>query len=96
MTAPVSIEFFTTLGCNRCAAAKTTLLDLISELGQENFFYREVDIVEEVDHAVELGVLSSSSIAINGELIFAAMPSISKLRTALETSMLARKLVKNE
>ena len=96
MTALVSIEILYNARMQSLAAAKRTLLDLISELGQENSFYREVDIVEEVDHAVELGVLSSSSIAINGELIFAAMPSVSKLRTALETSISARKLVKNE
>lgn len=60
---PASVEFFTSSGCKRCAAAKRTLLDLIDELGRQNFTYREVDIVEEVDYAVNLGVLGTSSIA---------------------------------
>lgn len=65
-------------------------------MGSENFCYREVDIVENVDHAVELGVLNSSSIAIDGELIFTAMPSSSKLQRALQKSIAARNVNKNE
>ncbi len=80
---PVSIEFFTAKGCKRCAAARSTVLDLIDELGTQNFTYREVDIVDEVDYAVELGVMGSSSIAIDGKLVFPSMPSRSKLRKTL-------------
>lgn len=85
----IKIEFFTSAGCKRCAKSKLLLAELINELDQKRFHYREVDLVDEVDYAVDLGVVNTSAIAIDGELVFAAMPSIRKLRKTLE-SRLAR------
>ena len=79
----IRIEFFTSAGCKRCAKSKLLLAELISDLGKKQIQYREVDLVSEVDYAVDLGVVNTSAIAIDGELIFAAMPSIRKLRKTL-------------
>lgn len=37
-----------------------------------------------MDYAVDLGVMVSPSIAIDGELVFASLPSAGKLRAELE------------
>ena len=49
--------------------------------------WREVNILDELDHAVELGVMSTPSIAIDGELVFSSLPSAKKLRTELESRL---------
>ncbi|HEN47038.1 MAG TPA: thioredoxin family protein [Mizugakiibacter sp.] len=41
-------------------------------------------MLDELDYAVELGVLSTPAIAIDGELVFSGLPSVRKLRAALE------------
>tara|TARA_R110002167_G_scaffold207882_4_gene411951 strand:+ start:1849 stop:2028 length:180 start_codon:yes stop_codon:yes gene_type:complete len=45
--------------------------------------YREIDVLEQLDYAVSLGVLSTPSIAINGELVFSSMPSLKRFEEEL-------------
>ena len=52
--------------------------------------WRKVNVLEELDYAVELGVLSLPAIAINGELVFTSHPSARKLRDALNVRMKAQ------
>ena len=77
----INVDIFSSPGCGKCGHAKEVLRDLVKELGEENL--RNVNILEEIDYAVELGVLSTPSIAINGELIFKSLPSSSRLRETL-------------
>lgn len=79
----LKIEVFSSPGCGKCAHAKDVLRKLADELGGESINWREVNILEELDHAVSLGVLSTPSIAINDELVFSSLPSVKKLRTEL-------------
>ena len=79
----IHIELFTSAHCNRCDKAKAQLQNLIYELGCDRFAYRVVDIVGELDYVVELGVLNTTAITIEGELVFSSMPSKKKLRDAL-------------
>lgn len=80
----ISIEVFSSPGCSKCSHAKEVLRKLADELGSDKIQWREVNILNEIDHAVELGVMSTPSIAINGELVFASLPSAKKLRAELE------------
>lgn len=80
----LKIEVFSSPGCSKCGHAKQVLQDLASELGDDKIQWREVNILDEMDHAVELGVLSTPSIAINNELVFTSLPSAKKLRAELE------------
>lgn len=57
---------------------------MVVELGEDAIQWREVNILDELDHAVELGVMMTPSIAINNELVFTSLPSANKLRTELE------------
>ena len=59
------------------------VLAVTDEIGQDKVSWREVNILEEMDYAVELGVMSTPAIAINGELTFVTLPAASKLRIEL-------------
>jgi len=56
-------------------------------LGAEKIEWREINVLDSIDYAVELGVLSTPSIAINGELIFAHLPSSKKLHQELMSQL---------
>ena len=45
--------------------------------------WRDVDILEELDYAVELGILRPPAMAIDGVLVFPALPDAERLRQAL-------------
>ena len=45
--------------------------------------WRELDIVKSLDYAVELGVLKPPALAIDGELVFSALPTPAALAAAL-------------
>lgn len=84
---PIRVEVFAAPGCRNCGKAKDILKKLAAELGGERIQLREVNVVEEIDYAVKLGVLSTPAIAIDGELVFASLPSEQKLRRALEEKL---------
>lgn len=79
----VRVEVFSSPGCGKCAQAKAVLKVVAEELGEDKVTWRDVNILEEMDYAVELGVKSSPAIAIDGKLEFSSLPSVEKLRTEL-------------
>lgn len=87
----MNIEIFSSPGCGKCGHAKDVLVDLAKEIAANQITWREVNILEEIDYAVELGVMTTPSIAIDGELIFAGLPSVKKLRIELEQRLAAYK-----
>lgn len=78
----MKVELFYSPGCSECAAAQARLRATAEETVRD-IDWREVSAVEELDHAVELGVLTLPSIVIDGELVFTSMPSLQQLRAAL-------------
>jgi len=83
----IKVEVFSSPGCSKCGHAKEALHKLVDELGGDQIDWREVNILDELDYAVELGVLSTPAIAIDGELVFSGLPSVRKLRAALENRL---------
>jgi len=79
----VKVEVFTAPGCGKCGRAKVVLAELVAQMGAELYDWREVNILQEMDYAVDLGVLSTPAIAINGELVFTSLPSSKQLQAAL-------------
>lgn len=78
----LKVEVFSSPGCGKCGHAKEILRKLAQDIG--GIEWREVNVLEELDYAVTLGVLSTPAIAIGGELVFSGLPSTGKLRGALE------------
>lgn len=79
----IKVEAFSSPGCGKCAQAKEMLKAIVEELGKDRITWRDVNILEEMDYAVELGILSAPAIAIGGELVFPALPSPNRLRAEL-------------
>lgn len=78
----IKVEIFSSPGCGKCGHARHLLQNMANEL--EGISYREINILDEMDYAVGLGVLSTPSIAIDGALIYTNLPSAKKLRKDLE------------
>jgi len=78
----IKVEVFSSPGCGKCGHARDVLRRLAAEM--DGVEWREVNVLEEMDYAVALGVLSTPAIAIDGELVFSSLPSAAKLRSALE------------
>ncbi len=88
------IEIFSAPCCNQCDKVFQLADQLLKELppgSSENTFIelRKLNVVDELDYAVELGVLAVPSIAINGVLIFTAMPRAGALREAILSQIAA-------
>jgi len=79
----IKVEIFSSPGCNKCTYAKDLLHKLACELGGEHIQWCEIDVLDSIDYAVELGVLTTPSIAINGKLVFTHLPSAKKLHKEL-------------
>ena len=82
----INVEVFSSPGCGKCGQAKEVLRKIAQEMGG-GIAWREVNILEELDYAVRLGVMSTPAIAVNGKLVFTALPSAAKLRLALEQAL---------
>jgi glutaredoxin len=78
----MKVEIFHTPGCPACVAAHAELRTAAQEAVQD-LEWREVNVVDNLDHAVDLGVLTLPSIVIDGELVFTSMPTVIQLREAL-------------
>ena len=82
----IKVEVFSSPGCGKCGQAKEVLRKIAQEMGDQ-IAWREVNILEELDYAVRLGVMSTPAIAVNSKLVFTALPSAAKLRLALEQAL---------
>jgi thioredoxin 1 len=80
----VKIELIAANGCSRCTSSKGTLrASAAAIVGEENLIWREVNILDELDYAVSLGVLSMPALAVNGSLAFSSLPTAAQLETFL-------------
>lgn len=80
----IKVEILSTPGCSKCERDQDNLREIVREFGEHNVILRNVNVLDELDYAVELGVLTPPSIAIDGKLVFARMPSAERLRQELE------------
>lgn len=89
----IKVELFAAPGCNRCAHAKEQLQRIVEEIGSDRLEWRTVEVLDEIDYAVAIGVLSTPAIAIDGKLVFTALPSSTKLRRNLEGRLSRKALI---
>ena len=80
----VQVEIFSSPGCSRCGHAQDVVRKIANEIGAGLIAWREVNVLEEMAYAVQLGVLATPAIAINGRVVFTAIPTARKLREVLE------------
>lgn len=77
------VELFFTEGCRKCAAARDEL-KAAAECSVPGVSWREVNVLKELDYAVELGVLTLPALAIDKEVVFASLPTPAQLAKALQ------------
>ena len=79
----MKVEVFSTPGCSTCAQSRGALRAVVEAFGHDKVTWREVSIVEEIEYAVELGVVVPPAIAIDGELVFPTLPTANRLKDEL-------------
>jgi len=83
----IKVELFSTPGCGKCAASTDALKAVVEALGAERVQWCEINILDAIEYAVALGIMSPPAIAIDGELVFPALPSAEKLRAAIQARL---------
>ncbi len=78
----MKIELFYAPGCNKCAANRESLKTAAKRAGTD-VEWRELDVLKNMDYAVDLGILSLPAIAIDGVLEFPALPNVKQLVNAI-------------
>jgi len=79
----VNIEIFSAPGCTRCGKAFQLAEAILKELDNKSISLRQVNILDELDYAVDLGIRATPGIVINGVLVFTATPGAKALRKAI-------------
>lgn len=69
-------------GCSACVAQHDELR-AAALAAVKDLEWHDVNVLDNVDRAVDRGVLSLPSIVIDGELAFTSMPTVAQLRKAL-------------
>ena len=82
MKKSISVELFFTAGCSKCAGARDVLRKAAQSLALVE--WNEIDVAQNPNRAVDVGIVSTPAIAIDGKLVFPSMPTASELRTAIE------------
>ena len=78
----MKVELFYTPGCEKCTDSKDELRALATELVPD-LVWRELNVLDELEYAVEVGILTLPSMAIDGEVIFSSLPTPRQLRREL-------------
>ncbi len=78
----MKIELFYAPGCNKCAANRESLKAAAESAGTD-VEWLELDVLMNMDYAVDLGVLTLPAIAIDGVLEFPALPNVKQLVDAI-------------
>lgn len=78
----MKIELFYSPGCGRCAESRDGLKAAALRLAPA-LEWRDVNVLEELDYAVQLGILTLPALAIDGALVFTSLPTERQLQSAL-------------
>lgn len=76
----MKVELFHVPGCHRCDSAKAALQAVTTAARVE---WCEINVLDALDRAVDLGVLALPAVVIDDELVFAALPTPEVLRQEL-------------
>lgn len=76
----VRVELLFAGGCSKCAAARDVLRSEAESLGAQ---WEEIDVAKNPNRAVDLGVVSTPAVAIDGDLVFKTLPGRRELHQAI-------------
>ena len=82
----MKIEIFLAKGCQKCEASQAELREVAVSIVPA-VEWRLVNVLDELDYAVELGILSLPSVAIDGDVLFTSLPTAKQLRAVLENKV---------
>lgn len=86
----MKIELFYAPGCDKCTANRESL-KTAAEHTAHDLEWLELNVLENMDYAIELGILTLPAIAIDGVLEFPALPNAKQLVSALTRSSMVPK-----
>ena len=73
-------------GCAKCQR-ELSALRAAAQRVDPGLQWRELDIVQAIDYAVELGVMKPPAVAIDGQLAFAELPAAEVLAAAMRARL---------
>ena len=76
----VTVELLFAGGCSKCAEARDALRGEAESLGAQ---WEEIDVAKNPNRAVDLGVVSTPAVAIDGNLVFKTLPGTRELRKVI-------------
>lgn len=79
----MKIELLHTPGCKQCATAQEALRAIVKQT-MPDAVWLDINVLEQLDYAVELGVLTLPAVAIDGKLVFTSLPTPAQLLQALQ------------
>lgn len=79
----MKVELFYTEGCARCASSRQELQLMLERISPSSSWH-EIDVLKNIDYAVELGVLSLPAIVIDGRLAFSSLPTTTQFERELK------------
>lgn len=79
----MKVEVFYADGCSNCGASRRELQEAVLAAFPSGTTWNEIDIVKNIDYAVDLGVLTVPAVAIDGALVFAKLPTAQQLLSEL-------------
>ena len=80
------IDVLQSTGCAKCLREMSDLR-AAAQAVDTAVEWRELDILQAIDYAVELGVLKPPAVAIDGELVFPSLPSPEALAAAMRSRL---------
>lgn len=78
----MKVEVLHAIGCEKCLRELDSLRSAARQ-ADPAVEWKEIDILAAIDYAVELGVLRSPAVAIDGALVFASLPTPDALAAAI-------------
>jgi len=86
----MKVEMFYSPGCAACEDRQAELRSAAQE-AVKDLEWLDVNVIDNMDTAVELGVITLPSIVIDGEVVFTSLPTRAQLCKALTVRSGARK-----
>jgi thioredoxin 1 len=80
----IKVELIAAAGCSKCAGAKSELKSAAESVAKHRMVWREINVLDEIDYVVSLGVLTLPAIAIDGVLVFKSLPSAAQMHREIE------------